>query len=354
MRLEQSISLAAEWLLDNAYIVRRHVGDVRRNLSRRFYDVLPILGGAERAGQPRIYDLSYELVSHTDAEVHVQDVTGFLEAYQRDVPLTTGELWAMPLDAPPGPDREPEPPGRAPWTGASTSTSGPICGPTACSSPPGARPTSCCSSWPSWPASSPTPRPTSPTAWSASCRASPSPSTPSGAGWSASWGRPVPEVIQHEQLRHAADQVTIANAIGSLRRLSNVDWRDIFESTSTVHGSSPRTRPGSTRRWTSAPATATATWWRRSPARPDATKSRSHPGPGAGPRSPGGEQGVQGDAVPPALRSNEEIEPPPLGEGAGGGGLEARGSVGPSRRTSATTSPKGARRSKRGPAARPR
>ena len=48
-------------------------------------------------------------------------------------------------------------------------------------------------------------------------------------------GAPVPEVIQHEQLRHAADQVTIANAIGSLRRLSNVDWRDIFESTSKVH-----------------------------------------------------------------------------------------------------------------------
>ncbi len=111
VRLEQSISLAAEWLLDNAYIVRRHVGDVRRNLSRRFYDVLPILGGAERAGQPRIYDLSYELVSHTDAEVHRAGrhrVPGRLPAgraphHRRAV----GDA----LDAPTGPDREPEPPG---------------------------------------------------------------------------------------------------------------------------------------------------------------------------------------------------------------------------------------------------
>jgi hypothetical protein len=69
VRLEQSISLAAEWLLDNAYIVRRHVGDVRRNLSRSFYDVLPILEGGDFAGQPRIYELSYDLASRTDAEV---------------------------------------------------------------------------------------------------------------------------------------------------------------------------------------------------------------------------------------------------------------------------------------------
>src|SRR5262249_33068228 len=42
-------------------------------------------------------------------------------------------------------------------------------------------------------------------------------------------GAPVLEVIQQEQHQHAADQVTIANVIGSLRRLSQLDWRNVFE-----------------------------------------------------------------------------------------------------------------------------
>ena len=48
------------------------------------------------------------------------------------------------------------------------------------------------------------------------------------------WGLPMTEVIQEEQKRHAAIQVTIASTIGSLRRLPQVDWRESFEQVSLV------------------------------------------------------------------------------------------------------------------------
>ena len=226
VRLEQSISLAAEWLLDNAYIVRRHVGDVRRNLSRRFYDVLPLLDGGEGGGQPRIYNLAYELASHTDAEVHVQDVSAFLQAYQRHTPLTTGELWAMPLmlrlalienlsHLAGAVDRRQHEHERADlWANrllvaarrdpdqllfilaelAREPTSG---GP-------------------------PDPSPYFADRLVSQLQGEAIALDPIRSWLERKLGAPVPEVIQHEQLRHAADQVTIANAIGSLRRLSSV------------------------------------------------------------------------------------------------------------------------------------
>src|SRR3989442_2427958 len=43
VRLKQSVSLSAEWLLDNSYVIEMQTGHVRRNLTRGFYKVLPIL-----------------------------------------------------------------------------------------------------------------------------------------------------------------------------------------------------------------------------------------------------------------------------------------------------------------------
>jgi hypothetical protein len=97
VQLEQSISVSAEWLLDNAYVIQRHIADVRRNLSHQLYDVLPMLEVGSRQGEPRAYDLVAELVSHTDADVTEQDVVDYLLAYQQVLPLTMSELWALPL-----------------------------------------------------------------------------------------------------------------------------------------------------------------------------------------------------------------------------------------------------------------
>src|SRR5262249_17970427 len=81
-RLEQGTSLATEWLLDNVYVIKRHAADVQRNLSRGFYNVLPVLESDTHTGEPRIYEIALELVAHTNAEVHEQDIIDFILAYQ--------------------------------------------------------------------------------------------------------------------------------------------------------------------------------------------------------------------------------------------------------------------------------
>ena len=104
-RLEQSISPAAEWILDNAYVVQEHIRDVRLNLPDRFLHELPVLvdpgqqadGFVGHEGVPRVYALAEEVVRQTDGQVDRETITRFLDAYQEQVPLDIGELWAMPL-----------------------------------------------------------------------------------------------------------------------------------------------------------------------------------------------------------------------------------------------------------------
>jgi cyclic beta-1,2-glucan synthetase len=93
-RLEQGVSPSAEWILDNSHIIRAHINEVRRNLSKRFYHELPQLA---QDGLPRIYSLAAELVLHTDSRLDRHNIEDFLETYQTASALTIGELWAMPL-----------------------------------------------------------------------------------------------------------------------------------------------------------------------------------------------------------------------------------------------------------------
>ena len=42
-RLEYGITHAAEWLLDNAYLIRSHIADIRHNLPDNHNKILPVL-----------------------------------------------------------------------------------------------------------------------------------------------------------------------------------------------------------------------------------------------------------------------------------------------------------------------
>ncbi len=95
--LERSVSISAEWILDNAYIVRSHIRDVETNLSRKFYLELPVLAGGDLKGHPRVYELATELVRLTDGRLDEENIQAFVTAYQEGAWLTIGELWALPL-----------------------------------------------------------------------------------------------------------------------------------------------------------------------------------------------------------------------------------------------------------------
>ena len=96
-RLEQSISTAAEWILDNFFIVQGHITDVRENLSKSFYHELPVLAEGSHRGNPRVYGIAADLVLHTDGQLDRHNIRDFLDAYQSITPLSTGELWALPI-----------------------------------------------------------------------------------------------------------------------------------------------------------------------------------------------------------------------------------------------------------------
>ncbi len=97
VELNQSVTPAAEWLLDNAYIIQNHIYDIRRNLPKDYYRILPTVGGARRAIDLRILRLAIELVNKTDGSISSAVIQNFLSTFQESQPLTIAELWTFPL-----------------------------------------------------------------------------------------------------------------------------------------------------------------------------------------------------------------------------------------------------------------
>ncbi|MFH1217541.1 MAG: glucoamylase family protein [Pseudomonadota bacterium] len=93
----QRIVPAEAWLLDNFYLIEQQIGLARRHLPRGYSRQLPRLADGPSAGFPRIYDLALELISHMDGRVDSDNATQFIAAYQTAEPLKLGELWAFPI-----------------------------------------------------------------------------------------------------------------------------------------------------------------------------------------------------------------------------------------------------------------
>lgn len=95
--IEQTITVSAEWLLDNMHVIEGSIDDVKRNLSKEFYAELPKLIDGQNAGLPRIYIIAVEIVNATAGRLTKENITQFVDNYQSVSPLTIGELWALPL-----------------------------------------------------------------------------------------------------------------------------------------------------------------------------------------------------------------------------------------------------------------
>ena len=91
------IAPAAEWLLDNFYLIEEQIHSTRRLLPRSYSQELPRLTNGSAVDYPRVYGIALELIAHTDGRVDSQALDGFITAYQSVVPLRLGELWALPL-----------------------------------------------------------------------------------------------------------------------------------------------------------------------------------------------------------------------------------------------------------------
>ncbi len=88
---------AAEWLLDNFHLIETEIRGIGHDLPQAYYLQLPKLASREMAGIARVYAMALELVGHTDGRFDRSQLARFVAAFQTVAPLTIGELWAWPI-----------------------------------------------------------------------------------------------------------------------------------------------------------------------------------------------------------------------------------------------------------------
>ena len=91
------ITPAAEWLLDNFYLIEEQIRTARQHFPKGYSRELPRLQNGPSAGLPRVYDIALETISHGDGRVDPESLNRFVASYQTVTTLKLGELWAIPI-----------------------------------------------------------------------------------------------------------------------------------------------------------------------------------------------------------------------------------------------------------------
>jgi cyclic beta-1,2-glucan synthetase len=94
---KRTVPPAAEWLLDNFYIVEEQVKSIRRDMTKKEYNNLPVLIRGQLKGYTRIFAIAMELVSHTDGQIEIGMLLKYLEAYQSHTVLLEREIKILPI-----------------------------------------------------------------------------------------------------------------------------------------------------------------------------------------------------------------------------------------------------------------
>ncbi|MES2877467.1 MAG: glucoamylase family protein [Pseudomonadota bacterium] len=90
------ISPAAEWLLDNFHLIEAQLEEIREGLPKSYFRGLPVLLDEPLAGLPRVYGVAWAFVAHTDGAFDEDLLIHFLSAYQETRELNLSEMWALP------------------------------------------------------------------------------------------------------------------------------------------------------------------------------------------------------------------------------------------------------------------
>lgn len=93
---KHTIPDAAEWLLDNFYIIEEQVKGLRRDMRKQDVQALPVLNKGSMKGYSRIFALAIELVGHTNGQIDEKNLAEYLKAYQSHHILLDREIWALP------------------------------------------------------------------------------------------------------------------------------------------------------------------------------------------------------------------------------------------------------------------
>ena len=89
------ITPAAEWLVDNYHLVEKQIHQIHSDLPPGYYRQLPKLAVGPFTGYPRVFGIAWAFVAHSDSRFDSEMLVRFVRAYQEVQPLTIGELWAV-------------------------------------------------------------------------------------------------------------------------------------------------------------------------------------------------------------------------------------------------------------------
>ncbi|TAN05872.1 MAG: cyclic beta 1-2 glucan synthetase [Rhodanobacteraceae bacterium] len=91
------IEPAAEWLIDNVYLIRNEIRKVRETLPPRVWRRLPRFRGEDGMVVPRMLRLLRACIAGLDGNVEPAAVERYLAAYEQHCALDLVELWTLPV-----------------------------------------------------------------------------------------------------------------------------------------------------------------------------------------------------------------------------------------------------------------
>lgn len=94
---ELALSYAAEWMLDNDYLVFQALRQIQQDLPGDYYRDLPKLTNGPLEGYPRVYAIGREIIRLWKGSLDLEEISRFLDVYQSITPLQMGEIWALPI-----------------------------------------------------------------------------------------------------------------------------------------------------------------------------------------------------------------------------------------------------------------
>ncbi|MDR3051350.1 MAG: glycosyl transferase, partial [Oscillospiraceae bacterium] len=97
IRKGREVPAAAEWLLDNFYVVESQVKILRRELTKKDCRRLPVLRSGPFQGYARIFAIAAELIARTAEQPDETALSSYLKTYQSHSVLFEREIRAMPL-----------------------------------------------------------------------------------------------------------------------------------------------------------------------------------------------------------------------------------------------------------------
>jgi cyclic beta-1,2-glucan synthetase len=96
-KAEKEISPAAEWLIDNFYIIQEQIVQTGIDFPKEYHRSIPLIKAGEYAGLPKVYELVLNYLDHTDYMVDREALEQYVQSYQQHVTLQHGEIWAIPI-----------------------------------------------------------------------------------------------------------------------------------------------------------------------------------------------------------------------------------------------------------------